>query len=387
MSKVIEQGYFEEDKSGINSLAGFAYQIKVFAYYAFQLNRNSEIQFETIDDVNIKKVNNELIDDVSHNFICKSIKNGSNVAIQVKHTSITNDIAQQLWLNWILLEHSSYIVEKYILFTASIYGNKEEIFSISKKDLYDKVISSNKKSNATITKVKKVFQENYSEFEKVYDSICSKFQFVNIENLDLEIEHKAEIYFRKIVNNIIYKQRLNEFLQYITVRILESIEQKKAFAFSYSQFIGIVEDICSRFTIKITAPCYSEFKRLNKIDLKDSRLSSSREYIQLQQCGLTDGLIKQHLQYGMYYHVTTLKYMENNKIQKIEDIEETTFENFEMIKFALKKNYNDTPFNRLEEIKKQPNSYSENEQIKYGSSIHLTKAGVGEKQISWKDGI
>jgi hypothetical protein len=166
---------------------------------------------------------------------------------------------------------------------------------------------------------------------------------------------------------------------------MKSISNKSSFALTYSEFINIIEDICSRFTTEITIPCYSDFKKINVIDLKDSRLASSREYIQLKSCDLPDNLIKQNLLYGMYYHATSLKYMENNRTSRIDDIEETTFESFDRVKFNLKKQNEDSPYNRLEETKKQPNSFAENEQIRFGSSIHLTKEDTGEKQISWKD--
>lgn len=42
---------FQPDQSGINSLAGFAYQIKVFAYYAFDLKEDMQVEFETTEDV------------------------------------------------------------------------------------------------------------------------------------------------------------------------------------------------------------------------------------------------------------------------------------------------------------------------------------------------
>ena len=43
------------DKSGLYSLAGFAFQIRVFFFYALQLeNNNSFVEFETLDDVTIK---------------------------------------------------------------------------------------------------------------------------------------------------------------------------------------------------------------------------------------------------------------------------------------------------------------------------------------------
>lgn len=43
------------DKSGINSLGGFAYQIKVFVLYMLSIDENMQAEFETIDDVAVKK--------------------------------------------------------------------------------------------------------------------------------------------------------------------------------------------------------------------------------------------------------------------------------------------------------------------------------------------
>ena len=59
--------------------------------------------------------------------------------------------------------------------------------------------------------------------------------------------------------------------------------------------------------------------------------------------------------------------MELNKISKIRDIEVTTFDNFENVKFMLQTEGKDTPVQRLSETKKQPNSYADSEQIKIWS--------------------
>lgn len=77
--------------------------------------------------------------------------------------------------------------------------------------------------------------------------------------------------------------------------------------------------------------------------------------------------------------------MDLNKVRIINDIEETTYENFENVKFNLKVNNKDTPYNRLDETKKMSNSHAINEQIKYGSSIHLTRDDEVMRQISWED--
>lgn len=85
------------------------------------------------------------------------------------------------------------------------------------------------------------------------------------------------------------------------------------------------------------------------------------------------------------YESTVLKYMETNKLSKIEEIEETTYENFENVKFSLQNKKCDVPYNRLDETKKMSNSHAENEQIKYGSGIYLTRKDIDKNQISWED--
>lgn len=40
---------------------------------------------------------------------------------------------------------------------------------------------------------------------------------------------------------------------------------------------------------------------------------------------------------------------------------------------------------RLKETNKCPNSYANNDQIKYGSGIYLTREEEKERQISWED--
>lgn len=41
------------DESGINSLGGFAYQIKVFVSYMLSMDEGMQAEFETVDDIAI----------------------------------------------------------------------------------------------------------------------------------------------------------------------------------------------------------------------------------------------------------------------------------------------------------------------------------------------
>lgn len=376
---------YQPDSSGINSLSGFSFQIKVFVYYMLMLEEGMQIEFETLEDVNIKNIENGKIDQKSENFISKLLTINSNIAIQVKRTGITNAVAQQVLLNWILLESSENNISEYLLFTDSEYDNKDIIFKKSATELFDIIVDSDKQKNATISKVKKLYKDNYTDFEKIYEEIKRKYTFKSIGCIDKQIDDGCSVHFRKLANKVVYNQRLKELLQHITVQIMEAVDKRRPYVIGYEEFIKLIEDISCRLTEEITAPLYSNFKKIHTVDLSSIKISESREYKQLVACELPNMLIKQHLLFGMYYENTKFKYMETNKISRIREIEETTYENYENVKFRLQKNKEDEPYNRLEETKKMPNSYAENEQIRYGAGIYLTRENIDKNQISWED--
>lgn len=192
--------------------------------------------------------------------------------------------------------------------------------------------------------------------------------------------------FRKAgINEVVYYSRIKELLQHATVEIMEAINNKSAYVFHFDEFIALVDDICSRMTEEVMRPLYSEFKKTHTVNFKDLKVANSREYQQLVACELPQALIEQHLGFCGYYESLKFSYMETNKIGKIKDIEETTYENFQNAKFRLQRSRQDEPYNRLEETKKQSNSYADSEQLKFGSGIYLTKEEMEDSQISWED--
>ena len=217
------------DSSGINSLAGFSFQIRVFTYYMIMLGENTQIEFETIDDVNIKKIKAEEIDNNDENFICKLKKENTNTAIQVKRTNITESISQKVLLNWILLEVSENNVSKYVLFTDKQYSNDDIIFKKSAAELYQCIEKSDKNNKAIITKVKKKFKTDFAGFEKIYDAIKGKYEFIS-DNIDEKMDDACCVLFRKSgVNEVVYYNRIKELLQHVTVEVMESVNGKKPF--------------------------------------------------------------------------------------------------------------------------------------------------------------
>lgn len=81
------------DNGGIYSLAGFAYQIKVFVLNVLELKNGYTLEYETIDDVALKMSADKL--DEHEDDLCSIFTATSRRAIQVKKTQVTNSIAKK----------------------------------------------------------------------------------------------------------------------------------------------------------------------------------------------------------------------------------------------------------------------------------------------------
>lgn len=377
---------FKPDKSGIDSLGGFSYQIRVFAYYMFSMKADEEAGFEVHEDVSLRKLSSEEIDD-NEDCFKNSIYNSNGLrAIQVKRTKVNAEVSKKILLNWMLLENSGCNVVEYTLFTDEAYNNADLIFGISADSLYEEVVNTTKTKKSIIGKVKECFLNQKEQFVQVYDSIKDKYKFISTKDIDGLIKNECDVIFKRAgVKNITYINRVKEMLKHITCQILDKVNRKQPYRISYSEMMSYAEDVCQRFTDEEINPSYSEFKKLNKVDLKDLDVAKSREYKQLVACNLSESLIKRHLQYRNYYWNMCFNFMEMNKLQVIDDIEETTYDNFEDAKIMLQNEGKDIPYNRLEETKKRSNSYAKNEQIKFGSGIYLTREEEEKHKISWED--
>lgn len=378
---------YAPDNSGINSLGGFSYQIRVFVLHMLSMEEEMQAGFETIDDVAIKSVTPSSIDDYEDNFRKLLVSEDEIHAIQVKRTTITNASAKHILLNWVLLEKSNQNVTHYIVFTDKRYGNKDIISTLSVEELYEEILLSKEKSKAsTVVKIKSQYENDKSSFFEICNKIKSKYLFVEEENVDKEIDKKCQNFFKKGgVTSITYYNRIEELLRHITFEVMESINTKKPYTISYKNMMSCLEEICNRITDEFIYPRYSEFSALSEVDIEKLEIAKSREYIQLLTCNMPQTLLERHLLYGMYYKNIRYKYLELNKQGIVRDIEQTTYENFEDAKYKLQCIGKDEPYNRLDETKKLTNTYTKNEQIKYGSGIYLSREDEKKRQISWED--
>lgn len=377
------------DESGIKSLSGFAYQIRVFVYYMSEMiGNNQQIEFETLEDVVVNNTKLHVsMDEKSDSFRSLLKKSDGYYAIQVKRTKINVATKKKLLFNWLLLESKNSDISKYILYTEDEYGNKGELFDISHQELYKEIINSTKKSNALISKVKSEYMNNPERFEQAYKKVEAKYEFVSEKNLDNKILNGFALLFRRSgISELIFAMRIKELIINITGDIIASVDNKRPYVCTFQQMMRKIEDISNRIKEEYYEPDYMAFKKARSVNLSDQSLLHSREYLQLLKCNLSEKRIEQHLIFQQYYESIKYRLLEDNKLNVVENIENTTYENFCSVKEELEADDEDSPVKRLNGTKKMDNSYVRNNQTRYGSCIYLTKDDIDEElKISWED--
>lgn len=373
---------FSPDASGIKSLAGFSFQIKVFFNLASKLQEGQQVEFESIDDIaTSQNCKAEKIDALNGKILMPNYE-----SIQVKHTTLSEPLAKNVLYNWIQIENSSYSISQYVLITDKKYNNSDLIRTINIDDFINEVMSSSKKANANITKVKEIFTTK-SEIERkaIMEKIFSKYEFQSID-IDSEIIDNYKDKLLKSVSEVVFYQRLDELLSELTDRVLKSVNSLKPYLLTYTEFQKILNNVFERFSVNVSLPSYNNFKSINPIDLKNTEIANSREFKQLQYCSRSEIFIKRYLLQEQYYRKTRNNYLDLCMDSKCGDIEITAYENFEDIKEELQSTNTDSPQNRLKYTTDASNSYAGNEQIRKGVCIYLTSDNVSdENQISWKD--
>jgi hypothetical protein len=380
--------FTQNNDGGIVSLSGFAFQIKVLILYITDLNHGRQVEFETFEDVveNKESVEEDFFDRKSEYFNTIQRDEKGSQAIQVKRTKLTSINLKKVLFNWLLLEERENI-DKYILITDSEYNNINELFNIQEENLYTEIIKSNKKSNALITQVKNKFT-TIENFRSTYNSIKNKYQFMSKENIDEEISRKLENHFHKhAISELKYILRVKQLMDTITSDIMASIFKKNPYICNKTTFMKHVENICQQINKDEYKPMtFSSFRKREIIDLSDTRIYLSREFIQLNYCEIDKNRIKRHLLSKQYYESYRYNLLLDNSQELIDDLEYKTYDNFCEVKENLKINGKDMPLIRLNKTKEKINSYSYNDDIKAGSCIFLTKSSTQkDMQISWKE--
>lgn len=371
------------DNGGIYSLAGFAYQIKVFVLNVLELKNGYTLEYETIDDVALKMAADKL--DEHEDDLCSIFTATSRRAIQVKKTQVTNSIAKKVVKNWILADKNNSDIEQFVLVTDREVDM--DVFVDLDVDEIFKEVNAATGNKSIDAKVKKIGYTETELKQKVRD-IVSMSSIQKYENIDTEIENKFNDFFiRYGVSEATYYIRIKEFLQQITVEILDAVGNGQPYLLTYESMSKIKNRIVTNYTDEKWEPSFSQFRRLKKVNLEDLAVIKSREYRQLKTCeSLKEEDIYRHLQWGEYYVNSKRGYYERGMAFLVEDIENTAYDNFCDAKMELRNRVEDTPNNRLIETKSKSNSKAVDEQIRYGVCINLTSEDTDESiQISWKD--
>ena len=371
------------DNGGIYSLAGFAYQIKVFVLNVLELKNGYTLEYETIDDVALKMAADKL--DEHEDDLCSIFTATSRRAIQVKKTQVTNSITKKVVKNWILADKNNAGIEQFVLVTDREVDM--DVFVDLDVDEIFKEVNAATGNKSIDAKVKKIGYTETELKQKVRD-IVSMSSIQKYENIDTEIENKFNDFFiRYGVSEATYYIRIKEFLQQITVEILDAVGNGQPYLLTYESMSKIKNRIVTNYTDEKWEPSFSQFRRLKKVNLEDLAVIKSREYRQLKTCeSLKEEDIYRHLQWGEYYVNSKRGYYERGMAFLVEDIENTAYDNFCDAKMELRNRVEDTPDNRLIETKSKSNSKAVDEQIRYGVCINLTSEDTDESiQISWKD--
>lgn len=377
----MDENEYQPDKSGLVSLGGFSYQIKVFAVLATELREGEKIGFETFDDVAKEHISPNTFDDIVEANIRKNV-----TAIQVKRTNVSDKIAQGILLNWIQLENSGLNIEKYTLFTESSYkNNANTLTDINIDTLIKEIKDSKKTAKSNITKVKNILEKiGEDKLKEIIEQIKRKYSFED-RSINESLVQNLKRDFAYSVNQVIFKDRLEAYLQHLTYNIIVNAEKNLSYELTYEENCRIIEMIRSEISEKQYDISYSEFQKLNPIEEFDSKILKQREYKQLEDCALSEKTIKRLLVQELYYKHNRTKLLESLQAKTVSNIEITSYENFEDVKEDLISKGDDTPYNRMSNTIKCNNSYAKDDQIKKGSCIYLTGDDIEENQISWSD--
>lgn len=373
------------DRSGINSLGGFVFQIDTFIYYALNLNSNESLEYETIEDVSIRK--QEELDKKEDSFRTKLITSESYKAIQVKRKDITKEVAERVLMNWILLENSDINIDKYILWGDSSYSNHGNIKNINNKVLYEKIKANKDRSQKSIAKqLKDLFAEDYEKFNTIISNIKSKYEFIKNESItDTLIEAAKDVFHKDGVFNPVYIARIDALRSRLSFEILQAIKNKTSYKLDYITIRKMIVDITNTITNDYPIISFADHKKLHPVHINE--IEHLREVQQLRHCKLSDNEVIRRMFKCNYYYDYQFQLKEQARISEKEDIETTAFDNFENVKEKLSRQGRDDPYERLTQTEDKENSSCHNEHLRNGVCIYLTKDSSisGEKQISWKD--
>lgn len=372
--------------SGLSSLSGFSYQIKVFILRLTQLQQGQRVEFETLDDVAVRSLSSK--DSVSDSCFKWSVDETSSIEVfQVKQTNVTESIGRQVLYNWLLAYNQKSDISKFTLYVAQGYSTNTKAFTNGSEKEYQTVIESDKAATALISRVKQIYKDDSAKFERDYQTICNRFTVKRLSDIDELIAKQLVTPFHATATDIgktYFEKRIDELFTRICARIMDCAGQRIPYVCVHAEYMQLCEEICKNISPTQYTPDYEAFRQVfTQNDLTDE-IIHSREYRQLSHCKLSNSEILDHLRWEQYYQSIRQHYLSDAKKEAISKTENIAQQNHRDVVYELQAEDKDTPRLRLIRTKRCEISTLHDEFSRWGTYIFLTQNDL-PNQISWKD--
>ena len=372
--------------SGLSSLSGFSYQIKVFILRLTQLQQGQRVEFETLDDVAVRSLSSK--DSISDScFKWKVDETSSIEAFQVKQTNVSESVRRQVLYNWLLAYNQKPDISKFTLYVAQGYSINEKAFTNDSEKEYQTIIESDKAVTALVSRVKQIYKDDLTKFKRDYQTICSKSTIERLGDIDELIAEQLITPFHATAADIgktYFEKRIAELFTRICARIMDCAGQRSPYVCGHAEYMQLCEEICKDISPTQYTPDYEAFRQVFSQDDLTSEITNSREYRQLRYCKLSNSEILDHLSWEQYYQSIRQHYLADAKKDAISKTESIAHQNHKDVVYELQDENKDTPRLRLIKTKRCEISTLHDEFSRWGTYIFLTQNDLPNK-ISWKD--
>lgn len=372
--------------SGLSSLSGFSYQIKVFILRLTQLQQGQRVEFETLDDVAVRSLSSK--DSISDSCFKWKVDETSSIEVfQVKQTNVSESVRRQVLYNWLLAYNQKPDISKFTLYVAQGYSINEKAFTNDSEKEYQTIIESDKAVTALVSRVKQIYKDDLAKFKRDYQTICSKSTIERLGDIDELIAEQLITPFHATAANIgktYFEKRIAELFTRICARIMDCAGQRRPYVCVHAEYMQLCEEICKDISPTQYTPDYEAFRQVFSQDDLTSEIKNSREYRQLSYCKLSNSEILDHLSWEQYYQSIRQHYLADAKKEAISKTESIAHQNHKDVVYELQDENKDTPRLRLIKTKRCEISTLHDEFSRWGTYIFLTQNDLPNK-ISWKD--
>ena len=372
--------------SGLSSLSGFSYQIKVFILRLTQLQQGQRVEFETLDDVAVRSLSSK--DSISDSCFKWKVDETSSIEVfQVKQTNVSESVRRQVLYNWLLAYNQKPEISKFTLYVAQGYSINEKAFTNDSEKEYQTIIESDKAVTALVSRVKQIYKDDLTKFKRDYQTICSKSTIERLGDIDELIAEQLITPFHATAADIgktYFEKRIAELFTRICARIMDCAGQRSPYVCGHAEYMQLCEEICKDISPTQYTPDYEAFRQVFSQDDLTSEITNSREYRQLRYCKLSNSEILDHLSWEQYYQSIRQHYLADAKKDAISKTESIAHQNHKDVVYELQDENKDTPRLRLIKTKRCEISTLHDEFSRWGTYIFLTQNDLPNK-ISWKD--